>query len=142
MAAQKSEIGTLRSQLAEATVVATTATATAQSSLQTILAEEREKAAADRQNLISQITTLINNTGFAQDKRLTERVESVKADIGATQIRLEAASKDHEVTIESWSAREELFYTRLCDVKETVQSVLADDWKVSCVCGEVKSFLR
>ncbi|KAI5858375.1 P-loop containing nucleoside triphosphate hydrolase protein [Tricharina praecox] len=129
MAAQKSEIETLRSQLAEATATASAATTTAQSSLQTILVEEREKAAADRQNLISQITTLINNTGAAQDKRLTERVLTVKADIGATQTRLEAASKTHEETIESWSAREELFYTRLCDAKETVRSVLTDDWK-------------
>jgi len=140
MAAQKSEIETLRSQLAEATAIATTATANAQSNLQTILVEERVKAAADRQSLISQITTLINNTGDAQDKRLTQRVETVKADISATQTRLEAASKTHERIIESWSAREELFYTRLCDAKETVRSVLDDDWKVGWARGEAKPF--
>ncbi|KAF8541673.1 P-loop containing nucleoside triphosphate hydrolase protein [Trichophaea hybrida] len=129
MIAQKSEIEHISRELSEATVIASTATATAQSNLQTILVEERERALKDRQNLIVQITTLINNTADEQDKRLTERIETVQKEIGATQTQLKAASKVHEEGMESWSTREENFYSRLCDAKETVRCVLAQDWQ-------------
>jgi kinesin family protein 11 len=130
MMSQRSEIEKLRSQLAEATAAASKATATAQSGLKTILVEERQKAAVDRQNLIAQITSLINNTADEQDRRLTERVEAVRTEISTTQTRLEEATKAHDEGMETWSVADKSFYEKLCDAQETVRTVLAEDWKV------------
>lgn len=131
MIAQKSGIEHTGRELSEAAVNASAATAAAQLNLQMILVEERERASKDRQDLIAQIATLINSTADEQDKRLTERIEAVQEEIGATQTQLKVASKVHKEGMESWSAREENFYSRLCDAKETVRCVLARDWQVS-----------
>lgn len=130
MMAQRAEIARLNHELSEATATASAATAAAQSNLQTILAEERERAAKDRQNLVAQITTLIGNSGEEQDGRLALRIGGVQADISASQARLDEASKAHVDNMEAWSARDEKFYSRLCDAKETVRCVLAHDWQV------------
>jgi kinesin family protein 11 len=135
MIAQKSGIEHTGRELSEAAVNASAATAAAQLNLQMILVEERERASKDRQDLIAQIATLINSTADEQDKRLTERIEAVQEEIGATQTQLKVASKVHKEGMESWSAREENFYSRLCDAKETVRCVLARDWQVSRICS-------
>lgn len=142
MMAQKAEIARLNHELSEATATASAATATAQSNLQAILAEERERAAKDRQNLIAQITTLINNSGEEQDGRLGLRIGGVQADISATRARLDEASKVHVDNMENWSARDEKFYSRLCDAKETVRCVLAHDWQVWWICSATKRRFR
>ncbi|KAA8894875.1 P-loop containing nucleoside triphosphate hydrolase protein [Sphaerosporella brunnea] len=129
MRSQRSEIEKLRSQLAEATAAASTATEAAQSGLKTVLVEERQKAAVERQNLIAQIATLINNTADEQDRRLTARVEAVRDEISTVQNRLEEASKAHGEGIENWSVKDESFYSKLCDAQETVRDVLAQDWE-------------
>jgi kinesin family protein 11 len=131
MVSQRFEIEKLRSELAAATTAANTAAATAQSGLKAVLVEERQKAAVDRQNLIAQITSLINNSADEQDRRLAERVEAVQSEVSITQTRLEEASKAHEEGIDTWSARDESFYSRLCDAQETVRCVLAQDWEVN-----------
>ena len=130
MMAQKAEIEKLRLQLAEATAVARMTAAKAQANIQTILGEERQKSRAERQALVAQISNLINTTGEEQDRRLLKRVEAVQSEIGTTQVKIEEATAVHETGLETWSAREEEFYAKLCNAKETVREVLAQDWKV------------
>jgi kinesin family protein 11 len=130
MKEQKTEIERLGKELTCATVVASEATEKAQESLKTILVEEKEKSAKDRQDLIAQITTLINNNADEQDERLTKRVDGLQADITATKTALDEASKTHQDGLDTWSEREESFYTSLCTAQETVRRILSEDWQV------------
>jgi kinesin family protein 11 len=45
--------------------------------LENILLLEREQAAVNRRNLLSQITDLVTNQGTAQDQRLEERISEL-----------------------------------------------------------------
>lgn len=133
MMAQNAEIEKLRLQLAETTAAARETAANAQANIQVILGEERQKSQAERQALIAQISNLINATGEEQDRRLTERVEAVRTEVGATQSKIDEATAAHESGLETWKSREGEFYSRLCSAKETVREVLENDWKVSFV---------
>lgn len=130
MKEQKAEIERLGKELTSATATASEATEKAQESLKTILVEERENSAKDRQNLIAQITTLINSNADEQDERLSKRVDGLQAEITATKTALDEASKTHQNGLDTWSEREESFYTSLCTAQETVRRILSEDWQV------------
>ncbi|CCX30040.1 Similar to Kinesin-like protein bimC; acc. no. P17120 [Pyronema omphalodes CBS 100304] len=129
MKEQKAEIERLGKELTSATATASEATEKAQESLKTILVEERENSAKDRQNLIAQITTLINSNADEQDERLSKRVDGLQAEITATKTALDEASKTHQNGLDTWSEREESFYTSLCTAQETVRRILSEDWQ-------------
>jgi hypothetical protein len=130
MIAQKAEIEKLRLELSSATVAAATATNDAQSNLDLILQEEREKAAAERQNLVSQITSLINSTADEQDQRLVKRIKLVQSDMVASKDELEVAAKKYNEGMIQWSGEEDKFINELTSSKETLNTMLANDWEV------------
>jgi kinesin family protein 11 len=130
MIAQHEKIRLLRSQLVDAVAAAAKATDTAERNLQTVLDEERQRASVDRQHLIAQITSLINNTAGEQERRLTERIDDVRSDMTHTQVKLGTASLDYEDRMDVWARREQKFYSELCDAKNTVRCVLSNDWQV------------
>ncbi|PUU72771.1 P-loop containing nucleoside triphosphate hydrolase protein [Tuber borchii] len=108
--AQKAEAEKLRLQLGSAAAAAVIATDTAQSSLDLILREERERATTDRQNLISQIAALVNATAEDQDKRLTKRVQLVQGEI-----------------LMVWG--EEKFINELVISQDSLKKILVQDWQ-------------
>lgn len=117
-------------ELTSATAAAALAATTAQGTLECILTEERERASADRQKLIAQISTLINDTADDQDKRLTKRIDLVRNEMNAAQNELETASKSYEERMDLWSQEEEKFSNGLAESKETVKQALVEDWQV------------
>ncbi|KAL7274763.1 Kinesin-related motor protein [Rhizina undulata] len=126
---QKAEVEKLRVQLASATNAAASASTTAKSTLDTILAEERKRATDDRQSLITQITALINSTADEQDKRLTKRVKLVQDDMDIAKDELETAAKEYASGMDVWSEQEEVFSNELVVQREELKKKLVDDWR-------------
>ena len=131
--AQKAEAEKLRLQLSLATTAAVIATDTAQSSLDLILREERERAATDRQNLISQIAALVNATAEDQDKRLTKRVQLVQGEILSAKEELDEATRQYNAGMEQWSGGEEKFINELVISQDSLKKILVQDWQASAL---------
>ncbi|KAI9706699.1 MAG: kinesin motor protein cin8 [Candelina mexicana] len=125
---QKAEAENLREQLSVASTSAVQANAAASSQLETVLAEERQQAATDRQTLLSQITTLINTSGEAQDTRLTTKIASIQNGITASNAAFEAARSQYGGDMDVWSQKEKLLVGEVLKSRDTLKSKLKKDW--------------
>ena len=96
-----------------------------------ILREERERAATDRQNLISQMATLVNATAEDQDKRLTKRVQLVQGEILSAKEELDEATKQYNAGMDQWSGGGEKFINELVISQDALKKILVQDWQVS-----------
>jgi len=103
----------------------------ASSQLEACLAEERQQAVADRQNLLSQITTLVNASGEAQDARLTAKINTVQANISSSTSKLEAANAKFAEGMDVWSQKEKLLVEEVLKSRETLKTKMKQDWTVS-----------
>lgn len=130
MANQKSEIEELKIKVESTAAIATKTTAEAHTQLNTILNEERAQNALDRQNLISQITSLINATADGQNARLTQRIETVRTDLDSTRVTVEAATKEHEEHMKKLAASNETFLETLASSRERIHDSIVQDQEV------------
>jgi kinesin family protein 11 len=128
---QKTEADDLRQQLAVASAVAMEANTAASTQLDSLLTEEREQASADRQNLLSQITSLIAAQGDAQDSRLRTKINKVQNDIKASQDVFEASRAKYSEGMDSWNDKEIKLVGEVLRSRETLKSKLKEDWVVS-----------
>ncbi|RPB11385.1 kinesin-domain-containing protein [Morchella conica CCBAS932] len=129
--AQKAEVEKMRVQLVAATAASTSATRKAQEDMDAILKDEREKAAKEREALISQLSRLINGAAEQQDKRLTARIQRVQSDVAAVQEELEAATKEYKEGMDEWTGNEEKFIENLNGKKEGLKTRLQVDWQAA-----------
>lgn len=129
--AQKAEANTLREQLMFANNVAAEAKTQANDRLEAVLAEEREQALHDRQNLLSQITGLINAQGEAQDARLSSKVQSIKSEIDESKNVFVSATSSYAEGMNAWNVKEEGLVEEVMKSRETLKTKLKDDWMVS-----------
>lgn len=130
MISQKSQIDTLRFQLASSTTAATAANEAAKNAFSTIIKEERERAAADRQSLITQISALINTTAGEQDDRLTKRISFVQSEMDVARNELQDAAADQAHKLGAWSESEERFITDMAESRDKLKQKLVMDWEV------------
>lgn len=128
---QKAEVEKLRLQLAAATEASTSATRKAQEDMDNILKDEREKAAREREGLITQISKLINGAAEQQDKRLTARIQRVQSDVAVVQEELEAATREYKEGMDEWTGNEEKFIENLNGKKEGLKTRLQVDWQTA-----------
>ena len=129
MVAQQAEAERLRVELSVATSKAITSNATASTSLETILADERERSAAERQNLIIQMTALLNTSAEEQERRLNKRITQVRDDISMSTQELSESSGEYNQRMTQWSAKEEGFMTELITSRESLKTRLVQDWQ-------------
>jgi kinesin family protein 11 len=128
---QQTEAEELRMQLSDASDAAVQAHAAASLQLEMVLAEERRQSNQDRQNLLSQITLLINAAGDAQDQRLNNKVSLVKNDIATSNETFVAAKAKYSEGMDQWSQKEKLLVEEVLRSRETLKSKLKQDWMAS-----------
>ena len=97
--------------------------------LETCLKEERAQASQDRRNLLEQITTLINESGEAQDSRLESSIIAVRKDIASARSTLESANENYDTSMDVWSEKENLLVGEVLKSKDALKSKMKDDWK-------------
>lgn len=128
---QKADADDLRKQLTAATELAMQANAAASARLDAVIIEERQQLAADRQNLLSQITSLITAQGEAQDIRLSTKIRGVQTDIILAKDALEASRAKYCEGMDSWNDKETTLIGEVLRSRETLKSKLKEDWMVS-----------
>lgn len=125
------EADALRKQLSIASQAAMRADADVSARLEVCLAEERQQAVLDRQNLLSQITDLVNKSGEQQDARWVSKINTVRSDIASSTSNFQAADKLFSEGMEIWSQKENLLVEEVLKSRETLKSKMKKDWNVS-----------
>ena len=94
---------------------------------------EREKAAADRQTLLSQITNLILNQGVVQDQRFEEKTSEIRSVISSSRDSFEVAQAQCSQGMDSWNEKEAKLVEKILKSRDAMESKLKDDWVVSYI---------
>ncbi|KAI9808818.1 MAG: kinesin motor protein cin8 [Pycnora praestabilis] len=126
--AQKVEAEELKQQLLAANSALLNANASASSQLEIALVDERQQAATDRQNLLSQITTLVNDSGKAHDARLTSKITSIQSDISNSAADFGVARDKYSEGMDVWVMKEKLLVDEVLKSRETLKNKLKKDW--------------
>ena len=98
--------------------------------LDACLVEERQQASADRTNLLSQITALVNQVGKDQDARLEIKINAVRDDVSASRTDLEQADKAYNEGMDQWSTKEQILVEEVLRSRENLKAKLKKDWTV------------
>jgi kinesin family member 11 len=128
---QKAESDRLRLELRQATEAIVDENARISTRMTAVLEEEKKQAANDRQNLLSQITALVNAQAETQEKRLSEKSAMVQESITSSNATLESTLKAYEDGMDSWNEKETELLDKVAKSKETMKTKLQDDWAVS-----------
>ncbi len=131
MNTQKAEADDLRRQLSEASSAVMQANKAASSQLEACLAEERQQAATDRQNLLSQITALVNASGEAQDARVTLKINTIQENLTTSTSKFEAANIKYTKGMDNWTQKEQLLVEDVVKSREALKGKMQQDWTVS-----------
>ncbi|KAG9237089.1 P-loop containing nucleoside triphosphate hydrolase protein [Amylocarpus encephaloides] len=126
--AQKDEANNLRQQLTTASEVAMTSSMAASAKLDGVLREERAQAAVDRQNLLSQITSLVMAQGESQDARLSGKIGKVRQDVATSNEVFEASRSQYSQRMDAWNDNEGKLVEEVLRSRETLKSKLKEDW--------------
>jgi len=145
--AQKAEADELRKQLTAASELAMQSNAAVASRLDEVLREERDQAALDRQNLLSQITNLVMAQGETQDARLRAKIEVVRKDVTTSKEIFEASQAQYSKGMDAWGEKEGQLVEEVLRSRETLKSKLKEDWMVrtyelAAFCDLTNSFYR
>jgi kinesin family protein 11 len=128
---QKAEADELRQQLTAASEIAMQSNSAASSRLDEVLREEREQAAADRQSLLSQITSLVVAQGEVQDARLTSKISDVQISVLSSKETFEASRAQYSQRMDEWNRKEGLLVEEVLRSRENLKGKLKEDWVVS-----------
>lgn len=118
----------MRQQLTTASELAMQSNVAASTRLDDVLREEREQAAADRQSLLSQITTLVMAQGETQDVRLASKILEVQKDVLSSKENFEASHVQYSQGMDTWNANENKLVEEVLRSRETLKSKLKEDW--------------
>jgi kinesin family protein 11 len=140
VSAQKAEAEALRQQLSAASELAMQSNTAASSRLDEVLRDEREQAAADRQTLVSQITSLIMAQGEQQEKRLEGKISEVQKDVITVREIFEESHVQYGKGMDAWNEKEVTLVEEVLRSRETLKSKLKEDWVVSTRLNSSKRF--
>ena len=128
---QKAEADDLRHRLSVSVNASIQADFQTSKTLESCLLEEREQAKADRQELLEQITSLVNGASQKQDNRWNNRVTAACGSMAQSQLTLKAADKSYNESMEVWSQKENLLVEEVLKSRESLKSNMKRDWTVS-----------
>jgi kinesin family protein 11 len=130
---QQTENQRLHQQILEANSALVSANAAAQSEIVDVIGEEKQKATEERQQLLAQITSLINSTAETQDRRLNERMMSVNEGIGAANGAYNTEQIAYSEGMDAWSTNFSDILAGVAKSRDTVKMKIKADFAVSTV---------
>ena len=130
---QKVEADELRHKLSEATKALVQSNIEVSNKLEECVAEERRAATEDRQNLLSQITSLVNDAGQKQDTRWNTKISAARKTIATSQSDFIAAERQYSESMDVWSQKENVLVDEVLKSRENLKSKMKRDWTVSQV---------
>ncbi|PYH91239.1 kinesin-domain-containing protein [Aspergillus ellipticus CBS 707.79] len=126
---QKAEINKLRLELQEANQKAVEANRKASSHLAQTLEEENANAQAERDLLLTQMKTLIEESRQRQFGRLKGRVDTVRTDLSSSGDSLEHATAHYDRQVDEWVFKSEQFAKDVNASKDEVRFKMQGDWE-------------
>lgn len=127
---QKTEINRLRSQLQEANRETAEANRKVSSNMAQLLEEEQANAEAEREQLLSQIRVLMDESRQKQFNRVKGRFDTLRTDISSSGDSLEQATAQHDRQIDEWIFRSEQFAKDVNSSKDDIKMKMQNDWEV------------
>ena len=97
--------------------------------LETCLREERAQASQDRQNLLTQITGLITESGQTQDARWTSKIGAVRADIASSKTKFRSVGNSYGEAMDAWSQKETLLVEEVLKSRDSLKIKMKEDWR-------------
>ncbi|KAI4285689.1 MAG: hypothetical protein L6R35_004599 [Caloplaca aegaea] len=125
---QKAEADELRSQMSNAAQEAMKAKTEMSLQLESALMDERAQAAQDRQDLLSQISSLVSKSGETQDARWQSKIDTMRSDIATSRSTLEAEETKYSESMSVWSQKENLLIQEVLKSRDTLKSRMKSDW--------------
>ena len=126
---QKAEAEQLREKISAAATAATHANEEISIQLETSLNEERAQADLDREQLLKQITDLVNKSDKVQESRWRTKVSAIRGNIGASQSNLQSSEKSYSKGMDIWSKKESLLVEEVLKSRESLKMKMKEDWK-------------
>ncbi|KAJ5224990.1 hypothetical protein N7468_006215 [Penicillium chermesinum] len=126
---QKSEINRLRTELQQANRESVESSRKASSSLAQLIEEEQNTAQAERENLLSQVRALLEDSNQRQTIRLKNKVDCLRTDISSSGDSLEQATAKYDRQVDEWIFKEEQFAKDVVASKDGIKTKLQNDWE-------------
>jgi kinesin family protein 11 len=125
---QQAENERLHQQVLEANAALVQANKASQGQIAHVLDEEKQKAAEERQSLLSQITALVCATADAQEMRLSEKLSGVSTELGAASTAFEAKQETYTEGINTWSSRSQDILAGVSKSRDAVKTKIKSDF--------------
>ena len=129
--AQREEANSLREQLAVATRQLLQNETENSEKLGSFLLEERNRAALDRQTLLSHITKMMDESHRQKEERWTTGIAGIREKSTASRSGFQIASKQYDVSMDNWSLKEDLLVEKVNKSREILKTKMKNDWTVS-----------
>ena len=98
--------------------------------LECTLAKEKTEAAANRQELLSQITDLVNQSGQTQDTRWELEMNDICKDIATSRNTFAAAEGNYSEGMDAWIHQENHLVDEVMKSRDTLRAKMKKDWIV------------
>lgn len=99
--------------------------------MQEALEEERKQAAKDRQKLLEQISTLVNQQAEAQEARLADRVTQIEKGLAMSNTSLEDTILRYDQDMSAWDEQEGQLLEETKQCRDQLRDKLDDDWALA-----------
>jgi kinesin family protein 11 len=125
---QQAEVQKLRKEIADANSSFIDAGQLSHDHLKQAIDRERETAAKERETLLSQITSLVNNSATAQESRLSGYFESASKRIKTSEDEYRVAQHSYDSGMDHWSENAQSLIDDTAQAREAIKSKLKADW--------------
>lgn len=130
---QRSESDSLRRQLEDASQTLLRSNESTSAQIETVVNEERRQAAEDRQQLLAQITTLINAHAEQQESRLAGKAARIQDRVNGATETFEGQVTAYSTGMDAWDSNEERLLQDVSQSRDVLKTKLQDDWTVSLI---------
>lgn len=100
------------------------------SRLDVCLTEQRSQAATDRQEMLSQITDLINKSSEKQESRWESKINEIRNNIQVSSSTFQKADDRYNESMDVWVGKENDLVEEVLKSRETLKSKMKKDWTV------------
>ncbi|CAK1354556.1 unnamed protein product [Cercospora beticola] len=125
---QQAEAQRLRQEILEANASFVEASHSSQDHLRQAVEKEREVAAKERETLLTQIGSLINNSAAAQESRMAGYLESANKRIKTSADEYAVVQQTYGNGMDSWSRSGQELIDSSVQARETIKTKLKTDW--------------
>ncbi|KAI9689048.1 MAG: kinesin motor protein cin8 [Bathelium mastoideum] len=128
---QHSEADDLRSQIVKSDIALAEANKATQRRITTVLAEEKQKAANERTELLQEMTRLINSSAEVSDRRMDQNMSSIMTEISTSTSAHEQEQARYESGMDAWKQKSKDLVENVLTSREIVKSKIKGDWTVA-----------